>query len=353
MSESHYKTTEMQVILKLRTLQKSLPPFVTELFRGLSDYTSARTRLGYAYDLKTFFTYLSEEVCHKDIKSFTLEDLANITVDDIEGFMDYLTYYLKQKKEETSTSEVIVKNEAMGKSRKLAAIRTMFKYFYGKRKLPANPAELVGFPKVREKVITTLESNEIALLLELVESGDKLTDQQKQYHQHTKVRDVALITLLLGTGLRVSECIGLNLQDINFETEVLKITRKGGDEALLYFGQEVSEALQAYFILRKEMKPKVGHEDAFFLSMQNRRITDRAVQKMVKKYAELVTTLKKISPHKLRSTFGTQLYKETQDIYLVANILGHADVNTTRKHYAKMDDEHRRRAANAVKLRKD
>jgi len=94
-----------------------------------------------------------------------------------------------------------------------------------------------------------------------------------------------------------------------------------------------------------------GHENALFLSLQNRRITDRAIQNLVKKYASLITSLKNISPHKLRSTFGTQLYAETGDIYLVANVLGHADVNTTRKHYAKMDDSYRRRAANAVRLR--
>ena len=332
-------------ILKLRELQQSLPLFTAEFFRGITDYTLVQTRLAYAYDLKLFFTYLSEEVLHKGLRDFTIEDLSGLTKSDIENFMDYLTYYLRE--------EVAVQNEATGKSRKLAAVRSMFKYFYGKEKLPANPAELVSFPKLREKSITTLEPDEVARLLDMVESGEKLTKKQSEYHEQTKDRDVALITLLLGTGMRVSECVGLNILDLDFETGGAKVIRKGGNEVILYFGREVEEALLPYLIRREDIEAKEGHEEALFLSMQRRRITPRAVQKLVKKYASLVTTIKNISPHKLRSTFGTQLYQETQDIYLVANVLGHADVNTTRKHYAKMDESQRRRAANSIKLRRD
>jgi len=342
---SYHKDTENQNILKLRELLQTLPLFVAEFFRGIADQTSARTRLGYAYDLKIFFNYLSEEVSGKNPRNFTLDDLAKLKSNDIENFMEYLSYYLKH--------ELAMQNEALGKSRKLAAVRTMFKYFYGKEKIPANPAELVAFPKLREKTITSLEVDEIARLLDTVENGEKLTAKQQQYHEITKLRDLAIITLLLGTGMRVSECVGLNLQDFDFETNGVKVTRKGGDEVVLYFGIEVEQALKDYIEQREETETKAGHENALFLSIQNRRMTDRAIQKLVKKYSQLVTTVKNISPHKLRSTFGTQLYQETQDIYLVANVLGHADVNTTRKHYAKMDENYRRRAANAVKLRRD
>ena len=89
------------------------------------------------------------------------------------------------------------------------------------------------------------------------------------------------------------------------------------------------------------------------MSLQNKRISVRAVENLVKKYSKLVTNLKNITPHKLRSTYGTTLYQETGDIYLVADVLGHSDVNTTRKHYAALEDERRRRAAKVVKLRED
>jgi site-specific recombinase XerD len=153
--------------------------------------------------------------------------------------------------------------------------------------------------------------------------------------------------------MRISECIGLDLNDLDFDTNGARVVRKGGDEMILYFSFEVAETLLDYLEIRKEVEVKKGHENALFLSLQNRRITDRALQNLVKKYAQLTTTIKNISPHKLRSTFGTQLYQQTRDIYLVANVLGHADINTTRKHYAKMDEQHRRNAANKVKLRQD
>ena len=96
--------------------------------------------------------------------------------------------------------------------------------------------------------------------------------------------------------------------------------------------------------------PEPGHEDALFLSLQKKRLNVRSVENLVKKYAKIVTPLKKITPHKLRSTYGTNLYRETGDIYLVADVLGHEDVNTTKKHYA-LEDERRRSARNKVQLR--
>ena len=129
--------------------------------------------------------------------------------------------------------------------------------------------------------------------------------------------------------------------------------RKGGYESIVYFGIEVQNALQDYLEIRNGIIPEEGHEGALFLSMQNKRISVRAVENLVKKYASKVTSLKKITPHKLRSTYGTTLYQETGDIYLVADVLGHKDVNTTRKHYAAQADDRRRQAAKAVTLRKD
>ena len=178
-----------------------------------------------------------------------------------------------------------------------------------------------------------------------------MTKQQLHYHEKTKIRDVALLTLLLGTGMRVSECVGIDLQDIDFKNNGIKIRRKGGYEAVIYFGDEVETALYDYLEQRNHIMPAEGHENALFLSLQNKRISVREVEKLVKKYSSLVTNLKKITPHKLRSTYGTSLYRETGDIYLVADVLGHKDVNTTRKHYAAIEEERRRKAANAVKLR--
>jgi site-specific recombinase XerD len=285
----------------------------------------------------------------KAITDFTLEDLEAVTSEDVEEFVEYLSYYVRRQ----ADGDVEHTNDERGKSRKLSAVRTMLAYFFKKQKLSANVAERVDFPKIHEKNIIMLEINEVARLLDEVESGEKLTEQQKRYHHYTKSRDLAIISLLLGTGMRVSECVGIDLAHIDFDILGVKVTRKGGSEVILYFGREVEEALQAYLVAREGMEPKPGSEDALFLSLQNSRITTRAVQLLVKKYAELVTTMKKISPHKLRSTYGTQLYRETGDIYLVADALGHANINTTKKHYARMDEERRKQAAEYVKLRKE
>ena len=216
-----------------------------------------------------------------------------------------------------------------------------------------NPASLVPLPKRPEKEIIRLEPNEVAILLDQVEAGTKLTKKELEYHKKTKIRDIALLTLLLGTGIRVSECVGLDINDVNFDEAGIKIRRKGGFETVIYFGEEVETALLDYLEERERIIPAEGHEKALFLSLQNRRMAVRSVENLVKKYASRVTSLKKITPHKLRSTYGTTLYKETGDIYLVADVLGHKDVNTTRKHYAAIEQERRRRAANAVQLREN
>ena len=180
-----------------------------------------------------------------------------------------------------------------------------------------------------------------------------LNAKDSPFYEKTKERDLAIVTLLLGTGIRVSECVGLDIEDVDFKNNGIKVTRKGGNEMVVYFGPEVEKALKRYLEVREGITPLAGHEHALFYSAQRKRIGVQAVENMVKKYSRQITTTKKITPHKLRSTYGTALYQETGDIYLVADVLGHKDVNTTKKHYAALDDARRRQAATAVKLREE
>lgn len=159
------------------------------------------------------------------------------------------------------------------------------------------------------------------------------------------------MTLLLGTGMRVSECVGLNIDDVDINSASLRIIRKGGNVDIVYFGYEVEDKLLEYMDERDEIVALEGHEKALFLSSQKKRISVRAVEKMVEKYSRITDTTKHITPHKLRSTYGTQLYRETGDIYLVADVLGHKDVNTTTKHYATVSQDKKQNARNKVKLR--
>ena len=333
---------------RLRELMKELPRFCNEFFIGIEASTSSRTRIAYAYDLGIFFHYIKENnaiYSKMEIRDFPIRLLEELTALDIEEYLQYLKYYEYKGKEHT--------NDERGQMRKLASLRSFYNYYFQKELIEKNPAQLVKMPKLHEKNIVRLDVDEVAVLLDEIESGEKLTERQKRFHEKTKVRDLAIITLLLGTGIRVSECVGLDIDDLDFKNDAMKIRRKGGAEVVLYFGEEVERALLDYLEEREQITPMEGHTNALFLSLQNRRISVRSVENLVKKYSRLVTTVKKITPHKLRSTYGTNLYQETGDIYLVADVLGHQDVNTTKKHYAAQSDQRRRMAAKAVRLRED
>ena len=245
-------------------------------------------------------------------------------------------------------------NHEYGIKRKYASLRAFYKYLFSDGFIESNTASLVPLPKLHERAIIRLDIDEVARILDVAESGQALPKTYQKYHRVTRKRDVAMLSLFLGTGIRISECVGLNIDDFDFEQNAFVVTRKGGKEVILYLSDEVAGALKEYLVERKEIEPLPGHENAFFLSIQRRRITQRAVENMVKKYAAIAAPLKKkISPHKLRSTFGTNLYRETGDIYLVADVLGHSDVNTTRKHYAAISEDHRRLAAQKTVLREE
>ena len=343
----YYEQKDIENIKKLREMMTTLPPFCTEFFRGIEPRTSTRTRIAYAYDLSVFFDFLKKEnpvFSKMERMDLTLDYLDQISVTDLEEYMEYLKYRFNEHNQE-------IINKERGIMRKISSLKSFYNYFFRTEKLKTNPAALVQLPKLHEKEIIRLDIDEVALLLDAVEQGDGLTDKQKAFHNRTKLRDLALLTLLLGTGIRVSECVGLDLNDIDFKNGGIHIHRKGGKEVTVYFGTEVETALQEYLDERNSIIPEEGSENALFLSLQKKRMNVRSVENLVKKYARIVTPLKKITPHKLRSTYGTNLYRETGDIYLVADVLGHSDVNTTKKHYAALEDERRRSARNAVKLR--
>ena len=344
---SYHEQEDIENTKRIRGILKELPPFCTDFFRGIEPRTSARTRLAYAYDLKTFFDFLKQanpELKSKKLRDLPLSLLDEIKLMDLEEYMEYLKCYSTEKREDLMNTE-------RGIMRKVSTVKSFYNYFYRTERIQNNPASLLQLPKIHEKEIIRLDVDEVARFLDEVEDGECLTEKQKAYHAKTKLRDLAMMTLLLGTGLRVSECVGLNINDVDFRNGGLRIHRKGGKEVIVYFGAVVEYALQDYLSEREHIVPEEGSEEALFLSMQRKRINVRSVEKMVKKYAQLVTPLKKITPHKLRSTYGTNLYRETGDIYLVADVLGHSDVNTTKKHYAALEDERRRSARNKVQLR--
>ena len=357
-TQTYHDQKDIQNILLLREILSTMPRFAKAYFRAVESTTSTRTRVAYAYDIRTFFRFLQDQnplFAKTDINDWTLDMLDRLQASDIEEYQEFLKVYEIDKEMTGATKEVsMVTNGEKGLKRKMSAIRSFFAYYYKRQMLKNNPTVLVDMPKLHEKAIIRLDDDETAALLDYIEhGGDKLSGQKKLYYEKTKLRDLAIVTLLLGTGLRVSECVGLDVQDVDFRNGRIKVIRKGGSEMYVYFGEEVEKALLDYLEIRESITAVPGHENALFYSTQRKRMGVKAVENMVKKYAREITTAKKITPHKLRSTYGTSLYRETGDIYLVAEVLGHKDVNTTRKHYAAMDEDRRRRAANAVRLREE
>lgn len=347
MENAYQEQLRIESIKKVRELVAELPEFATDFFRAMKNTKRPATIRSYAYDLNIFFYFLKNVnpyFKNKDIRSLPVSILDQLKHSDIEEYLEFLEYYEKDGKSYTNQEE--------GKARKLATLNTFFNYYYKNEIIKTNAPARVQPPKIHEKNIIRLDPNEVSKLIDAVESGEKLNKNQKNWHHKFKSRDLAIITTLLGTGIRVTELVGLDLNHIDFDNGALKVIRKGGDEDLVYYSPETEEFLIDYMDERLCMTPEEGHENALFISRNNTRITARSVERLVKKYASSITP-KHITPHKMRSTYGSFLYEDTGDIYLVADSLGHKSVEVAKKRYVTTDDKKKRQAARNIRLRKD
>ena len=191
-----------------------------------------------------------------------------------------------------------------------------------------------------------MEADEVRQFIDITENSRLSSDRQQKFAEKMQLRDTAIITLLLNTGIRVSECVGIDIEDLNFYDNSVVIVRKGGAPQVVYFSDHVADTIQDYMRVERPKYMADENEKALFLSRKKRRMSVRSIEYMVKKYAREAVPGKMITPHKLRSTYGTALYDETGDINLVAAVLGHESIETTAKFYAALKEKHRRNAAN-------
>ena len=347
-SSNYYNERNNKNLITIENLlANDLPDFCADYFLAIDSQTSTLTRLNYAHDLKIFFYFLMTRRFknYSSVKQFTIENLEGVTNYDIEMFLAFLSRYDYNGKQHVCNERA--------KARKLSSVRAMFKYFFNRGMISVDNSAKVATPKLHEKPIIRLEGDEIYNIIDVAQSGNGLSPHQRAFHERDKVRDSAIIMLFLGTGIRISELVGLNNEDLNFKDNSFIVTRKGGNKSILYFDNDVADALTRYLDYKDECGLPADAKDALFLSSHKKRITVRAVENLVQKYAKIVSPLKKISPHKLRSTYGTALYRATGDIYVVADVLGHKDVNTTRKHYAAVSEDIRKSVVGKVKLHPD
>ncbi len=248
--KTYHEQTYIDNTLRLREILKTMPPFVRDYFRAIEPKSSAKTRISYAYDIRVFFHFLMENnPVYKDytMDQFTVKDLERIEPVDIEEYQEYLKVY-------TGSEDKQITNTEKGLARKMSALRSFYAYFFKHQVIEKNPTLLVDMPKLHDKAIIRMDTDEVAALLEYVEhGGDDLTGQRKVYFEKTRNRDLAILTLLLGTGIRVSECVGLDIQDVDFKNNGVKVTRKGGNEMVVYFGEEVENALKMYLYTTKKV----------------------------------------------------------------------------------------------------
>lgn len=295
-NESYHVNESLRNDLRLRKILDELPEFASRYFYANEFSLSARTRVAYAYDLRTFFRYIitkNPSLQYMQARDITIAHLEQLSVHDIESYLSYLKCYHPDEQEHRT-----IHNTPTGIARKLSCLRSFFDYYTGIGEMKRNPAARISTPKIHTKEIIQLDPDEVEILLSGIENGsDKISKHQKKYLDKTRLRDLAITTLLLGTGIRISECVGLDIQDVNFKDNSIKITRKGGNEQIVFFNNEVQYVLEDYLHeQRLNLIPEKGSEDALFLSLKNNRISVDAIEKMIVKYARMYVPHKRIHP---------------------------------------------------------
>lgn len=340
MAEYNYaKQKQKKYIDDTITMLEQMPPFVDYYFKANSLTLSASSQHSYMYDIYNFLKWWHSNLPElRDTKlcKMTIENIACVSPADI---LDYISAM-------RNDSDVFLSESTL--ARRCAALNSLFDYLKQYGFIESNPMSDVKRPKVKkDKRIIKLDDDEVERFFSSILYGTGFTEHQRKYLENTKQRDYAIATLLLTSGIRVSEMVGLNINDISFQNYRIQITRKGGKRQYIPLSDNTLHVLQDYLQVRNTVHPALPQDaSALFLSTQNTRMTTAAVQNMIKKFAKAAGIDKPITPHKLRKTYGTNLYNKTRDIYLVANALGHDSVTTTTKHYVASDDEDLMRVRN-------
>lgn len=321
------KELRIKELDKLNELLLEMPDYCKQYFNyaiGTRNMSST-TLVAYFYDLRSFYTFLLKaNPILTDVKDISLDVLEQLRPMDIEEYLSYCAGPLS--------------NDARTRRRKLAALRSFYHYYYKNGLIKNNPAKLTDGPKKEKVVKPRLDTNEISDLLDGTVTGDALTDRQKIFAKRTRLRDSAIIALFIGTGMRVSELVGIDLDDIDFKHMTVKVNRKGGKEQNIHFGEAVARYLEDYIKFERNAYDDANR--ALFISYQGERerLTVRSVERIVKKYGK-GSVAKNVTPHTLRRSYGTQLYREKNDIYLVSKALGHSEIQVTAEHYMDISND--------------
>ncbi|CEO12226.1 integrase [[Clostridium] sordellii] len=331
-----------KVIEKCIQIENSLPKFMKDYCIYLKGSVSVTTRLAYLEDIKFFCSYLVEtkEVTIVDqIKDISLDDFNQIKARDVNLFLgDYCTRYYKQ----TEKNTLIYENNNRALARKKSSLSTLFKFLFRNGQIENNITDgfnPIKLPKPQPDAIKRLEIDEVAKMLDSVETGAGLTEKEKVYWRKTKLRDKAILALFVTYGLRLNELRELNISSFNFSRGEFKIYRKRGKEVLMPINKTCELVIRDYILNERPKSEMLNEdvEDALFLSLQHKRMDPKSIRQLVKKYTSISMQTSRdngYSPHKLRATAATSLIQNGFSIYDVQNLLDHDNVTTTQLYAA-------------------
>ncbi|MCQ2554482.1 MAG: tyrosine-type recombinase/integrase, partial [Clostridia bacterium] len=316
---------ENDIYLECEKIESELPRYLRSYFSYLKGNVLPMTRLAYLHDIKFFFQYLIDETDitgASETRKISEEDLNEVTAVDVNMFIDYCRKYKVEKDDVT----YIYENANKSLARKKSSISVLFKQLYRDgivKKNITDGFDPIRVPKVGEREIKALQDDEVMIMLDAVSSGDGLTDHEKKYWEKTKLRDKAILVLFLTYGLRLSELQQLNVSSFNFNRGEFKIYRKRGKEAIMPLNKSATTVINDYVKQERAKDDQLTEEnqDALFLSLQGKRMTERQIRELVKKYSSIaMNTTRRMgySPHKLRATAATSLIGRGNSIFDVA-----------------------------------
>ena len=328
---------EADIYSRCESLEKELPKFLKGFFVYLKGNVLPMTRLAYLHDIKFFFDYLINETTLTESETpagITVAEMRKLKASDVNAYIDYCRHYTR----ETDKAVYVYENSSKSLARKKSSVSVMFKYLYREELLPKNITD--GFdpirvPKAGEREIKALQDDEVMIMLDAVSDGTGLTKHERAYWEKTKRRDKAILVLFLTYGLRLSELQQLNVSSFNFHRGEFKIYRKRGKESMMPINDSVREVVTDYIDLERPRDDELteDNKDALFLSLQGKRMTERKIRELVKKYTSIALHTSRdggYSPHKLRATAATSLIGRGNSIYDVAALLDHEQVTTTQ-----------------------
>ncbi len=337
----------MNKYARLSAFLSQLPDFVFEYIQNYYTGESINTQVGYSIDIRIFLQFLMKyrfpEI--ENTEDFTIEHLKQVKAEDFIHFKAYLREY-DQDTVTIDGRHLVQKrrNSNYGINRKLSAVRGLFTYLYKVDKLPENVTDKIDFMALHQKIKKPLSTQETMRLIDVIYNGENyFNGRALTEYKNKKQRDIAIIVTYLGTGVRVSELLNLDINDICFDTSSFIVTRKGGDEQEIYMPVQVENELLAYMTERLSAE-NVKDKNAVFLSRQGKRMTVSSAEKMIKNYclAAGITDPDKTRPHALRRTFACRLLEDGVDIKMVAELMGHKNIEVTHRYYASYSQKARR-----------